>query len=134
LELAPSNIENEEPYRVTLGKRHRVLRENYLELKPKQMTDFYKFEQVSHLEACEKGDDEFPRKIIDKLVETFFIDQNYLDEGYPPIFRRFVIDSNEINHLFDQGFMPSPSNGLGQEPGKTFRAAQALVVTQLTVG
>jgi hypothetical protein len=110
---AIQNIEKEErqfddnrSYRVNLGLRHKNLRENYLKINPRKMADFYGFKKVSQLEKYESGKDEFPQEKLDKLIEFFFVNRGYLDEGQPYIFNEFFLYSSQPGNLLDNGFRP----------------------------
>jgi hypothetical protein len=105
--------QSDEPYRVGLGRRHRFLREEILELNPAEMSRFYGFKKVSHLEDCERGLDEFSFESINRLTQVFFISSKYLEEDqkkYPtPIFEPFDIISTKKDSrcLLEQDFKPS---------------------------
>lgn len=97
-----------ERYQVKVGKRHKFLREEILNLNPREMSDFYGFEKVSFLEDCESGVDEFPRDSIGKLIETFFIEPKYIQEGRYSIFKQFdvVSSKNDCQKFLADGFHP----------------------------
>ncbi len=103
--------QNNEPYRVGLGKRHRFLREEILKLNTAEMSRFYGFKNVTCLENCESGSDEFSFESINRLTQFFFISSKYLEEDqkeYPtPIFEPFDITCSTDNRfLLKQGFKP----------------------------
>ncbi|HSU54154.1 MAG TPA: toll/interleukin-1 receptor domain-containing protein [Candidatus Dormibacteraeota bacterium] len=93
-------------FSVELGKRHRHLRENILRINARRMADFYAFEKVSQLEACERGDDEFPTAAIKRLREFFFINRQYLEGECKQIFDSFDItcSSDECKKYLAGGF------------------------------
>lgn len=97
-----------ERYQVKLGRRHKFLREEILNLNPREMSDFYGFEKVSFLEDCESGVDEFPSDSIRKLIDTFFIEPKYIQEGRYSIFKKFDIISskNDCKKFLADGFSP----------------------------
>ncbi|MEM8779700.1 MAG: hypothetical protein AAGF26_12675, partial [Cyanobacteria bacterium P01_G01_bin.49] len=97
-----------ERYQVTLGRRHKFLREKILHLNPREMSDFYGFEKVSFLEDCESGIDEFPTDSIKRLIETFFIQSQYIQEGKYTIFQKFDIISSkdDCKKFLCDGFRP----------------------------
>ncbi len=97
----------EEPYSVSLGKRHKFLREEYLKLNPRKMADFYGYNKTAELERYESGEDEFPKESLEKLKETFFINESFLEEDNSRIFRNFILSSNEVKHLLEDGFKPN---------------------------
>ncbi|MBI3600367.1 MAG: hypothetical protein HY097_06965 [Nitrospinae bacterium] len=94
-------------YQAELGTRHKHLREQVLELNPREMADFYGYEKVAELEKYERGDDEFPTSSIRKLVEVFFINPNFLQEGSKAIFKSFSLcGSEDCEKFLDLGFKP----------------------------
>jgi TIR domain len=95
-------------FSIELGKHHRHLREQILKINPRRMADFYGFEKVAQLEACERGDDEFPTAAIKKLREFFFISREHLEEGTPAVFDSFEIigSSDDCKKFLSQGFQP----------------------------
>jgi hypothetical protein len=96
----------EEPYRVTLGKRHRELREVYLKLTLGEMADFYELDTVTPVENYEKGEEELPRSLIKKLVDFFFVNQDFFDKKSRFVFQSFSMFNDDISNLLDQGFRP----------------------------
>jgi len=96
----------EESYRVTLGKRHRELREVYLKLTLGEMADFYELDTGTQVENYEKGEEELPRSLIKKLVNFFFIDQDFFDKESRFVFQSFSMFNDDILNLLDQGFRP----------------------------
>jgi hypothetical protein len=103
----PSTEKESDSYQVILGKRHKYLREEVLQLNPRQMSNFYGFEKVSYLEDCEAGLDEFPTESIKRLEETFFISPEYLQEGSPFIFKSFdIIGTKDTLRFLEEGFDP----------------------------
>ena len=95
-------------YSIELGKRHRQLREKILQINPRRMADFYGFEKVAQLEACETGANEFPTHAITKLREFFFISPEYLEEGAQQVFEAFEItySPDDSKKFLSQGFQP----------------------------
>lgn len=94
-------------YSIELGKRHRHLREKVLQLNPRRMADFYGFEKVAQLEACESGDDEFPTTAINKLREFFFVSREYLEGEYQQVFDSFNIAfADDSKKYLAEGFHP----------------------------
>lgn len=95
-------------FSIELGKRHRHVRENILGINPRRMADFYGFERVAQLEACERGDDEFPTATIKKLREFFFVSREYLEGEYQAVFDSFDIvgSAEECKKLIADGFEP----------------------------
>lgn len=102
-----SNIS--ERYQVALGRHHKFLREEILDLNPREMSDFYGFEKVSFLEDCESGIDEFPTNSINRLINTFFIETQYLQKGKHNIFQKFEIISSrkDCKRFLEDGFCPT---------------------------
>jgi len=95
------------PYRVLLGRRHRVLRKQFLKINSRAMADFYSYEKVAQLEAYERGLDEFPAASLELLRSYFFVRREYLETGSEAIFERFsVLDTDLIDQLLDEGFRP----------------------------
>lgn len=95
------------PYRVLLGRRHRVLREQFLKINPRTMADFYGYEKVAQLEAYERGVEEFPAASLELLRGYFFVRREYLETGSEAIFERFsLLDADLIDQLLDEGFRP----------------------------
>jgi hypothetical protein len=112
-ELSPKKTEADleninEPYQVSLGRRHKILREQILQLNPREMSDFYGFEKVSFLESCEAGLDEFPTDSIRRLVETFFIQHKHIQEGKGSIFQKFdiIVSREDCLKYLSNGFTP----------------------------
>jgi hypothetical protein len=93
-----------EPYRIQLGRRHKSLRENILQLNPREMASFYDFEETEKLEKCEAGLEEFPTKAMKKLEDFFFVDPKYLQEGGNVIFHSFFND--KCKRFVNDGFRP----------------------------
>lgn len=95
-------------FAIELGKRHRHLREKILKINPRRMADFYGFEKVAQLEACERGEDEFPTAGIKKLRQCFFVSRGYLEDGASEVFDSFEItcSSEECATILSQGFEP----------------------------
>jgi hypothetical protein len=95
-------------FSVELGKRHRRLRENILGINPRRMADFYGFEKVAQLEACERGDDEFPTAAIKKLREFFFVSREYLEGEYKQVFDSFDVtcSADDCKKFIGEGFHP----------------------------
>ena len=104
--IVSETVQKEDSYAELLGKRHKHLRENYLELNPRKMADFYGYEKVAELETYEDGKDEFPLESIAKLEQTFFINSKYLEEGDPVIFQPFRLCHDEVRKLLQEGFSP----------------------------
>ena len=106
-DIQPEELEiEEEPYSVRLGKRHKFLREDILKLNERQMANFYGYDLASELERYERGEDEFPKESMEKLKETFFINERFLEDGDSRIFRNFGIYSDEVKKLLKEGFRP----------------------------
>jgi hypothetical protein len=97
-----------ERYQAALGKRHKHLRENFLKLNLREMSDFYGFTKVSDLEDYEAGLDEFPYESLKKLEDFFFVRPEYLQEGGNSIFKNFKIISNteDCRYFLEQDFHP----------------------------
>jgi hypothetical protein len=97
-----------ERYQAALGKRHKHLRENFLKLNLREMSDFYGFTKVSDLEDYEAGLDEFPYESLKKLEDFFFVRPEYLEKGGDSIFRKFKIISNtdDCRYFLEQDFHP----------------------------
>jgi hypothetical protein len=97
-----------ERYQAALGKRHKHLRENFLKLNLREMSDFYGFIKVSDLEDYEAGLDEFPYESLKKLEDFFFVRPEYLQEGGDSIFRKFKIisDTEDCRYFLEQDFHP----------------------------
>ncbi len=95
-------------FSVELGKRHRHLREKILQINPRRMADFYGFEKVAQLEACERGDDEFPTAAIKKLREFFFVSREYLEGEYRQVFDSFDVtcSADDCKKYIAEGFHP----------------------------
>jgi hypothetical protein len=95
-------------YQIQLGKRHRHLREKILKINPRRMADFYGFEKVAQLEACETGVDEFPAAAIQKLREFFFVSRAYLEGDHRQVFDSFDIISSadDCKKYLADGFQP----------------------------
>jgi hypothetical protein len=95
-------------FSVELGKRHRYLRESILGINPRRMADFYGFEKVAQLEACERGDDEFPTAAIKKLCEFFFVSREYLEGEWSQVFDSFDVtcSAEDCNKYLTEGFHP----------------------------
>lgn len=95
-------------FSVELGKRHRHMREDILGINPRRMADFYGFERVAQLEACERGDDEFPTATIKKLREFFFVSRQYLEGEYQEIFDSFDVtcSADDCKEFIAGGFEP----------------------------
>jgi hypothetical protein len=93
-------------YQVELGRRHRLLRENVLEINLRQMATFYGFERVAELEAYERGDDELPADAIQRLREFFFVSREYLEDGSKFVFDSFdnICRDTQCQELIEQGF------------------------------
>lgn len=97
--------QNEPAYRVLLGQRHKLLREKYLKINPREMADFYGYQEVATLEGYEVGNKEFPVSDINRFVETFFISRKYLENGDTPIFNNCsVCNRDQLSLLFNDGF------------------------------
>lgn len=96
----------EESYPVRLGKRHKYLREKILELNERKMADFYGYDSTLELDKYERGEEEFPKESIEKLKETFFVNEKFLEDRNETIFRRFNIYSDEVKKLLQDGFKP----------------------------
>ena len=106
-DIQPEELEiEEEPYSVRLGKRHKFLREDILKLNERQMANFYRYDLASELESYERGEDEFPKESIERLKETFFVNEEFLEDGDSRIFRNFDIYSDEVKKLLKEGFRP----------------------------
>jgi hypothetical protein len=54
------NNDRNPDYKTALGQRHKRLREEVLELRLREMTEFYEFDKVSELESYENGKNELP--------------------------------------------------------------------------
>ena len=95
-------------YQKALGVRHRLLRENFLRLNPREMADFYGYEKVRFLEECEAGQDEFPRVSMQRLEECFFVRRSHIEEADERIFQSFPLLYTEDGcaALLEQGFKP----------------------------
>jgi len=95
-------------YQIELGKRHRWLREQILRIEPREMADFYGFEKVACLEACERGDEEFSRAAMRELQEFFFVSGQFLEKGGEDhIFDTFDLSTpDSASKLMRQGFRP----------------------------
>jgi hypothetical protein len=112
--LASSNVPSKPgknaggAFSVELGKRHRQVREKILGINPRRMADFYGFEKVAQLEACERGDDEFPSAAIKKLREFFFVSRKYLEGEYQQVFDSFDVtcSADDCKKYLAQAFHP----------------------------
>ena len=109
--IVSETVQKEDSYAELLGKRHKHLRENYLELNKREMADFYGYKKVKELETYEDGRDEFPLESIAKLEQTFFINSKYLEEGESVMFRNFELKfyggkNDEATKLLEEGFRP----------------------------
>jgi hypothetical protein len=95
-------------YSIELGKRHRHLREKILQINPRRMADFYGFEKVAQLEACESGADEFPTAAIRKVHEFFFVSRQYLEGECQQVFDTFDVScsTDDCKKYLAAGFQP----------------------------
>lgn len=96
----------EEPYSVRLGKRLKLLREDYFKLNEREMADFYGYEEVAELTKYESGEKEFPRESIKKLQNFFFVSKKFIEEGGDFIFECFDLYSDDVKNLLQSGFKP----------------------------
>jgi len=114
--------DNIPPFRVFLGKQHKLLRENYLNLTVREMADFYGFEKASILEACEAGENELPRICVDSLATFFFVNKDFLEKGGVIVFQTVYVFGKQLQDLLDDNFKPfflvktKPRNGLYAYP------------------
>lgn len=97
---------SEDSYRVKVGKKHKWLRENILQLTIREMANFYGLEEVSKVESYESGNIELPIKLVEKLENFFFINSDVIDGESPYIFKSFHLSQPSIHELFEQGFSP----------------------------
>jgi len=110
----PSNLPSQ--YKFELGKRHKHLRENVLNLDLRAMAEFYELKSVSELEEYENGIHELPISFMQKVESFFFIRKEYMSGTCESIFERFILSScsNDLNEYLDKGFSPTllcnPSN------------------------
>lgn len=94
-------------YKTQLGPRHKTLREDILDLSPREMADFYGFEETEQLERCEAGLAEFPTEAMKRLEEFFFINPKYLQKGENFIFQPFInYPRDDCRRFLEQGFEP----------------------------
>jgi len=94
-------------YAVELGQRHKYLREKVLRINPRRMADFYSFEKVAQLEACERGEDEFPAGALKTLREFFFVKREFLEGEDAGIFEPFEVTDSEGSSKYPaDGFSP----------------------------
>ncbi len=101
-----SDVLNNTLYRITLGERHWLLREKFLKFNLRQMAIFYGIERVSDLESYERGDEELPLKLLNKLTDFFFINWEYFDGESNTVFRTFDLNSERPFQLIKDGFKP----------------------------
>ncbi|MBI5351010.1 MAG: hypothetical protein HZB50_00065 [Chloroflexi bacterium] len=95
------------PYSQFLGRQHKILREKYLKLTPREMADFYQFDKASTLEAYEAGDKEFSKAHITSTVNFFFVNHEFLEKGNKPVFKtELAIDSKSTQKLLSKNFLP----------------------------
>ncbi|MEW6222927.1 MAG: hypothetical protein AB1476_06495 [Candidatus Hadarchaeota archaeon] len=110
------------PFRVTLGQKHKTLREHHLELTVREMSDFYRLENTSFLESCESGKKELPRACVESLVDFFFVNKDFLDKDETNIFQTIYVFGKKLQNLLDDNFKPfflvqaKPRNGLYAYP------------------
>jgi hypothetical protein len=108
--ISPPVQDEQEPvekYQVQLGRRHKYLREDILDLDRREMANFYGFKKAEQLEDCEAGLDEFPTEAMKKLEEIFFINPKYLQKGENLIFQSFIsYPRDDCRRFLEQGFYP----------------------------
>jgi len=107
LELVDS-VAVEDDYKTKLGKRHKYLRANLLNLSERKMANFYDFDTVSELVEYESGNLEFPQSLLNKVCDYFFIKREFFDlecQGEYP-FKSFGLYSSEAEKYLKQGFYP----------------------------
>lgn len=83
----------------TMGKRHKLLREQYISCGLNEMSRFYGVLSPSEIEDFELGKKEIPFKAIEKLRHFFSINKNFLDNGDYPIFEKH--SSNLTKYIKD---------------------------------
>lgn len=105
--IEPDQISELEPYKVSLGKRVRYIRENILDVNPRRFSDFLGINKVEELESYESGDREFPTNYVDQLCDFYFIDKEYIEGESKSVFRKFsLFDSDDSKRLIKEGFRP----------------------------
>ncbi len=100
------NNDRNPDYKTALGQRHKRLREEVLELRLREMTEFYEFDKVSELESYENGKNELPLESLKKLEEFFFLNPKYLELGEGDVFRSFYLEREIVSEYFDRGYQP----------------------------
>lgn len=101
------NEQQTESYQKTLGKRHKALRD-ILGLSLREISNLYGLEKTLELQAYENGLDELPSKFIEKLIQVFFVNPEFIQEGKEPIFRTFDIyyKQDDCRYYLEQDFNP----------------------------
>ncbi len=92
-----------ELYIYDIGKKHKELREKYLELSLREISNIYKTLSPHDIEQCELGEKELPKEFIEKLINFFFIEEAYLDKGEKPTFK--TVDS-DLDKYVGEGYNP----------------------------
>lgn len=96
--------EGTDSYRLTLGKKHKYLREKILGYPLRDIATFYGLNTVSELEEYENGDKELPQELLSKLIDTFFINPEYFEKEKSYIFKSFAHTYRNIDKFIDEGW------------------------------
>ncbi len=91
-------------YKSLLGRRHKILREDILQLTLREMAEFYEFSVVSDLEKYEKGESELPLQSIKMVEKFFFLNPKFLELGKHPVFTGFHLSQDVISEYFNDGY------------------------------
>ncbi len=96
-------------YAKRVGKSHKFLRTEVLQLTEREMIDFYKLKTVTELEKFENGEIEIPPEYLKKLENFFFINKNYFDNENlinENIFTPYNLNQQVFEKFFKDGFSP----------------------------
>lgn len=93
--------EKSEPHILTMGKRHKIIREQYLSFSLNEMSRFYDVISPSEIEEYEQGKKDIPFKSIEKLRSFFSINKSFLDNGDHPIFEEH---SSGLSSYIEDGY------------------------------
>jgi len=95
------------PYAIQLGERLSYLREIILKIHVKEFADFLGLDEVAQLEGYERGEEEYPQSLLNKISEFFFIRSDFIIGNSSYIFEALSIKvERESAELMAEGFKP----------------------------
>lgn len=102
----PAEVAKNDCYASIIGSRMKDIRERYLQLTARRMSEFLNLNSVTELERYEAGVDEYPLPMLRKIEEFFFLSRDYLETGKYGAFKAFSLTAENVERFMRDGFTP----------------------------